>query len=178
MNYIPKGRYDNAADAIRMLNLKDCTEENVQEILSNGGTFVLTTYAGSQLVSDYALSTIRDRAANNGQIMNKLSEEDVCKVLNISWPYFSTDKGLALVRGERIMAVHSGRNNGYTPLSQGELFGAAMGNMKTVYPDSSFVRGSFTHELTSHIGLLAIIRMRFLMSIRKPGFAPATHLLL
>ena len=121
--------------------------DDVNEHLKEGG-YTLKSYVGEFLVSEHAIPTLRDRASNNAQVMKRLSKEDTAKMLNMSWPYFPKEEGLALIRGNRIMAMHSGKHNGYVPIDQGELFSSTRRNLSEEFPDTRFFSGVFEHDLT------------------------------
>jgi hypothetical protein len=140
-------KYVNDVNEVNSSGVTFADSDDITNHLQDGG-YVLESHVGEFLVSEHAIPTLRDRASNNAQVMKRLSKSDTAKMLNMSWPYFTKDEGLALIRGNRVLAIHSGKNNGYVPINQGDLFSSTLRNLAEQFPDTKFHSGIFQHDLT------------------------------
>ena len=92
-----------------------------------------------------AIYSIRRRAKNNAEIFNSLSANECANMLNMSWPHIPGN-GKVLIRGGKVLAVHSNR---YVPISQGSIFNCFKDKLAAVYGRVSFEGGFYSHESTT-----------------------------
>lgn len=97
-------------------------------------------------VSPLALTSIKERALNNSEILNKMNPEDIVAMLNMSWSYMVGKKGKTLTRAGSVMAIHSER---YVPIQQKDLFSTIKDYLYEEFPKTKFMNMAFSHEKTS-----------------------------
>lgn len=114
-------------------------EEHVSLSFTSLPAFKKTT------LSPHALYSLKGRALNNAEILHQMSYVDQATMLNMSWPYLKNTLGRVLLRGGKIMAVHSGR---YIPISQNSIFCSFMNYMKDEFKTGGFLSTSYRHEKT------------------------------
>lgn len=75
---------------------------------------------------EQAYKTILDRAHINGTVLQRLTEKELCGILNTCYKKFQGDKDYALflIDQQKVTAIHSGGEKDYAVLPQDELFKA------------------------------------------------------
>ena len=108
-------------------------------------TFTAKPAFDKVILSPHALYSLKGRALNNAEILHRMSIADQATMLNMSWRYLANTLGRVLIRGGKIMAVHSGR---YIPISQNSIFSSFMNYMKEEFKTGGFISASYRHEKT------------------------------
>ena len=95
-----------------------------------------------------AWKSLLDRAKLSGSVLPKLSREKLADILNECFKLHGSD-ALALVRCEKVSALHSGDEADYSVLPIDELLGVISESFDERFPGSVFARGYTDHALTS-----------------------------
>lgn len=95
-----------------------------------------------------AWKSLLDRAKLSGSALPKLSREKLADTLNECLKLHSSD-ALALVRCEKVSALHSGDEADYSVLPINSLLGAICSKLDERFPGNVFSHGYTDHALTS-----------------------------
>ena len=94
-----------------------------------------------------AWKSLLDRAKLSGSVLPKLSREKLADILNECFKLHSSD-ALALVRCEKVSALHSGDEADYSVLPIGELLSTVSAKLNERFPGRVFISGYTDHALT------------------------------
>lgn len=94
-----------------------------------------------------AWKSLLDRAKLSGSVLPKLSREKLADVLNECFKLHSSD-ALALVRCEKVSALHSGDESDYSVLPIDELLSTVSVKLNERFPGRVFVSGYTDYALT------------------------------
>lgn len=94
-----------------------------------------------------AWKSLLDRAKLSGSVLPKLSREKLADILNECFKLHSSD-ALALVRCEKVSALHSGDEADYSVLPIDELLSTVSAKLSERFPGRVFISGYTDHALT------------------------------
>lgn len=94
-----------------------------------------------------AWKSLLDRAKLSGSVLPKLSRKKLADILNECFKLHSSD-ALALVRCEKVSALHSGDEADYSVLPIGELLSTVSAKLNERFPGRVFISGYTDHALT------------------------------
>ena len=94
-----------------------------------------------------AWKSLLDRAKLSGSVLPKLSREKLADILNECFKLHGSD-ALALVRCEKVSALHSGDESDYSVLPIDELLSTVSAKLNERFPGRVFVSGYTDHALT------------------------------
>lgn len=94
-----------------------------------------------------AWKSLLDRANLSGSVLPKLNREKLADILNECFKLHSSD-ALALVRCEKVSALHSGDEADYSVLPIDELLSTVSAKLNERFPGRVFVSGYTDHALT------------------------------
>jgi hypothetical protein len=126
-----------------------CGEAGDLEDAQNHSNMALRTSEGIFLLSENAISSLKERAQDNAEIHSSMPCSEVCDHINQSWRWLSGKFGLAILRGNKIIAIHSGAGNGFTQLPQDELVEVIEEQLNVQFPNHTFIEGNYSHSKTS-----------------------------
>lgn len=109
------------------------------------GNYKMFTGDDTVDVNQCAHYTLKRRAKNNADILYDMPPTVAAECLNMSWPYVPKPDALALIRGEQILAVHSGE---YAIITQKQVFESFNEYLETSFDEPTFTNASYSHELT------------------------------
>lgn len=113
-----------------------------------------------------AWKSLLDRAKLNGSALPKLSREKLADILNECLKLHSSD-ALALVRCEKISALHSGDETDYSVLPIDELLNTVAAKLDARFPGNVFVSGCTDHALTGAEWMMPEQREELLATYEK-----------
>lgn len=133
------------------LSLTGYDDDVIRECMENEGcVLTLPLSEGGNIPIRYtAIRGIRDRAGINGPVFAKLSRYENADILNTALKHWG-NQCLVLLRDQKITAVHSGDENDYAVLPQGDLFEAFRDGLREMFGETNtFFKGGFvSHELS------------------------------
>lgn len=98
---------------------------------------------------EQAYKTVLDRAHINGTVLQRLTEKELCNILNTCYKKFNGDKdyALVLINDQKVTAIHSGGDKDYAVLPQKELFDALDLGLKR-FGKVDYAGGYISHQYT------------------------------
>lgn len=122
------------------------SEDAVADTAQNLGLAV-HVYGEAYPLRQTAWKSLLDRAKLSGSVLPKLSREKLADILNECFKLHSSD-ALALVRCEKVSALHSGDEADYSVLPIDELLSTVSAKLSERFPGRVFISGYTDHALT------------------------------
>ena len=124
---------------VLMRNYKDTAENLGLALRIDGELYPLR---------DTAYKSLLDRAKIGGTALPKLERGVLAQTLNACLKLYSSE-ALALIRDEKVAAVHSGDQKDYSVLSIDALLQALKLKLDARFPDNEFEQGYSDHSISS-----------------------------